>query len=76
VTGVVILSESHASVHTWPEYGTACVDIFMCGRTNDLDAALAVIVAGLAARVERQAIHRRVFGRLDSAAVCGGQADY
>lgn len=31
VTGVVILSESHASVHTWPEYGYAAVDVFMCG---------------------------------------------
>jgi S-adenosylmethionine decarboxylase len=59
VTGVALLAESHISIHTWPEYGTACVDIFMCGRTNDIDAALAVIVAGLTARVGHQAIHRR-----------------
>ncbi|WP_066663751.1 MULTISPECIES: adenosylmethionine decarboxylase [unclassified Sphingomonas] len=72
VTGVALLAESHISIHTWPEYGTACVDIFMCGRTNDLDAALAAIVAGLAARVERQAIHRRVFGKTNAAAGSGG----
>lgn len=68
VTGVALLAESHISIHTWPEYGTACVDIFMCGRTNDLDAALAVIVAGLTARVGHQAIHRRVFGAMAAAA--------
>lgn len=68
VTGVALLAESHISIHTWPEYGTACVDVFMCGRTNDLDAALAVIVTGLHARVRQQAIHRRVFGGMAPAA--------
>lgn len=63
VTGVALLAESHISIHTWPEYGTACVDIFMCGRTNDLNAALAVIVTGLGATVGRQATHRRAFGK-------------
>lgn len=31
VTGVAVLSESHISVHTWPERGFAAFDIFMCG---------------------------------------------
>jgi S-adenosylmethionine decarboxylase proenzyme len=31
VTGMVLLSESHMSIHTWPEYGYAAVDIFTCG---------------------------------------------
>lgn len=31
VTGVLLLAESHISVHTWPEYGFAAFDIFMCG---------------------------------------------
>ncbi len=74
VTGVALLAESHISIHTWPEYGTTCVDIFMCGRTNDLDAALAVIVTGLQARVGQQAIHRRVFGSMTTAAGSRGRA--
>ena len=31
VTGVVMLSESHISIHTWPEHGYAALDVFMCG---------------------------------------------
>ena len=31
VSGVVLIAESHLSVHTWPEAGYAAVDIFTCG---------------------------------------------
>ncbi len=31
VSGVVVLAESHISIHTWPERHFAAVDIFMCG---------------------------------------------
>jgi len=31
VSGVVIITESHITIHTWPEYGYAAVDIFTCG---------------------------------------------
>jgi S-adenosylmethionine decarboxylase len=31
VTGVLLLSESHMTIHTWPEVGFAAVDAFMCG---------------------------------------------
>jgi S-adenosylmethionine decarboxylase len=31
ITGVVLLAESHISIHTWPEFGFAAADIFMCG---------------------------------------------
>ncbi|WP_170468654.1 adenosylmethionine decarboxylase [Ruegeria arenilitoris] len=33
-TGVVLLAESHISVHTWPEHGYAAIDIFMCGEVQ------------------------------------------
>jgi S-adenosylmethionine decarboxylase len=35
VSGVVIVSESHLTVHTWPEYGYAAVDVFTCGDHVD-----------------------------------------
>ncbi|TAN39952.1 MAG: adenosylmethionine decarboxylase [Nitrospirae bacterium] len=31
ISGMVIIAESHFSIHTWPEYGYAAVDIFTCG---------------------------------------------
>jgi S-adenosylmethionine decarboxylase len=31
ISGVAVLAESHISVHTWPEFGFAAFDIFMCG---------------------------------------------
>ena len=34
VSGVVVLAESHISIHTWPERDFAAVDIFMCGACN------------------------------------------
>jgi S-adenosylmethionine decarboxylase len=42
-TGVIVLAESHASVHTWPEYGMACLDIFTCGDVNPVDAIPAIV---------------------------------
>ena len=30
----ITLSESHATIHTWPEYGYAAVDIFSCGANT------------------------------------------
>ena len=34
ITGVVLLAESHISIHTWPEVGFAAADIFMCGASR------------------------------------------
>ena len=40
VTGVLLLAESHISIHTWPEKNYAAIDIFMCGDAQpDLAAA-------------------------------------
>ena len=39
LTGVLILAESHITVHQWPEKEYAAFDIFMCGNTRpDLSA--------------------------------------
>ena len=31
LTGIILLAESHISIHTWPEKGEARVDVFTCG---------------------------------------------
>jgi len=34
VTLLALLSESHASIHTWPEIGYAAFDLYTCGDTT------------------------------------------
>lgn len=38
VSGVVVVEESHLSIHTWPEYGYAAVDFYTCGDCLPLRA--------------------------------------
>ena len=33
VSGVVLIAESHLTIHTWPEHGYAAVDVFTCGQS-------------------------------------------
>ncbi len=35
VSGVVVIAESHLTIHTWPELNYAAVDVFTCGDTVD-----------------------------------------
>ena len=49
VTGVVVIAESHFSIHTWPEYAFAAVDLFTCGDTVDPYAAFGHLATALRA---------------------------
>jgi S-adenosylmethionine decarboxylase proenzyme len=49
VSGVVVIAESHLTIHTWPEFGFAAVDMFTCG-TLSADAALGHICEHLGSR--------------------------
>ncbi len=35
VTGVIVLAESHFSIHTWPEKGIVAADVFTCGKEGN-----------------------------------------
>jgi S-adenosylmethionine decarboxylase proenzyme len=47
VSGVVVIAESHISIHTWPEYGYAAVDVFTCGTTVNPEKAAEVLIERL-----------------------------
>lgn len=47
VSGVVVISESHLTIHTWPELSYAAVDIFTCGEHVDPWVALEHITQDL-----------------------------
>ena len=49
VSGVIIIAESHLSIHTWPEYGYAAVDIFACGQSLHPEKAVEIMVRELKA---------------------------
>lgn len=38
ISGVVVLAESHISIHTWPERNYAALDVFMCGACDPYKA--------------------------------------
>jgi S-adenosylmethionine decarboxylase len=40
VSGTVVISESHLTIHTWPEYDFAAVDIFTCADDVDPERAI------------------------------------
>ena len=43
VSGVIIIEESHYTIHTWPEDGYAAVDLFYCSDEVDVEKALDVL---------------------------------
>jgi S-adenosylmethionine decarboxylase len=47
ISGVIILAESHVTVHTWPELGYAAVDIFTCGPPTTGDQVSQEVVTAL-----------------------------
>ena len=43
VTGIILIAESHISVHTWPENGFAAVDIFTSGTNMKPEIAIQIL---------------------------------
>lgn len=61
VSGVVVIEESHLSIHTWPEHGYASVDFFTCGD-GEPERAHEVLREGLeATRSEVLVIDRGLY---------------
>lgn len=66
VSGVIVIEESHLSIHTWPEHGYAAVDFYTCG-TNDPERAHDVLQKALASkRFEMMIINRGILPPNDS----------
>ncbi len=63
VSGVLLIAESHVSVHTWPEDRFVSVDIFTCGEEMDAEVIIDVLTRNFrAAQVD---VKMHVRGRLD-----------
>lgn len=57
-TAVVVLAESHVSIHTWPEWGGATIDAYTCGEA-DPEKLIEYVIDGLCPTV----VHRAVVPR-------------
>ena len=49
VSGVVIISESHLTIHSFPEHGYASIDVYTCGDRIDPNVAANFIAEALEA---------------------------
>ena len=66
VSGVVVIQESHLTIHTWPEQGFAAVDLFTCGTQTKPRRALIHLKRALqSTRIEVRQFRR---GQGDSSA--------
>ena len=50
VTAIALLSESHISIHTWPESNYSAVDIFTCGQNMMPELASQYLIESLMAK--------------------------
>ncbi len=65
ISGVVVLAESHISVHTWPERGFAAFDVFMCGDAKPELAADVLKKYFAPNRVDVTELRRGTVGNID-----------
>ncbi len=47
ISGIIVIAESHLTIHTWPEYRYAAVDIFTCGDHIKSEVAASYIIKQL-----------------------------
>lgn len=50
ISGMLIIAESHISIHAWPEDGYAAVDVYVCGKNANPEKAIDSILEAFEAR--------------------------
>jgi len=69
-SAVVLVEESHLSIHTWPERKYAAIDLFTCGQSVNLTPALVFLRSFLGATSHE--IHEVRRGSGEKAIQCAG----
>lgn len=65
VSGVVVISESHLTIHSFPEHGYASIDVYTCGDRIDPNVAADYISRGLRAARKEQIEFSRGLGPIE-----------
>ena len=76
VSGVVVIEESHLSVHTWPEQGYAAVDFYTCGECLPERAYEVLFRALEAERAELLVVRRGLMSSAESLRVDEHRVDW
>jgi len=50
ISGVVVIAESHLTIHTWPEHAYAAVDIFTCSEMLQAKAATEFLIEAFSSK--------------------------
>lgn len=59
ITGVVVIQESHISIHTWPEHSCAVIDLFSCNAKCDFEEVVKYLKGFFKAQKSQSAIMER-----------------
>lgn len=63
VSGVIVIAESHVTIHTWPEHGYAAADVFTCGASFRHETFVEAMRLGVGAgTVQTQTLNRGNLG--------------
>lgn len=65
MSGLVLLAESHISIHTWPEYGYVAVDTYTCGSHVNVQAIIDVLRTFFKPKKIRQMLIDRGYDTID-----------
>ena len=77
VSGAVIIAESHLTIHTWPEYDYAAVDLFTCGDSVDPWKAFEYLSVVLDSKKwETNEISRGTFDKIRATSGIKGEIKY
>lgn len=50
ISGLIVVSGSHISIHTWPEHGYAAIDVYICGENSEPEKAIQYILQSINAK--------------------------
>lgn len=62
VSGVVVIAESHITIHTWPEYNYAAIDVFTCDDSMAIDKITEFLSTKFKAKKYEQKLIKRGIG--------------
>ena len=68
ISGVIVIAESHITIHTWPENNFVAIDLFTCGDCLNADKAISYLKNTFNAKdLKTQNIKRGLFSEIDKA---------